>query len=802
MNTHFRIFKSHVSAWLFLCLACALLSLPACSPSAPSKSAYGVIPKMPIQLNHDTTVFYLSDLPGIQIDSVKWEDGNLLRVDTLEGEAVVFLTEQPKRQLGFLQCWSGMDHWEIPVFHTTRVPATIHVASFAPLERVDVIGSFTNWQSNPIAMEGSNGWFKLELMLEAGTHPYQLVIDGVEKPDPGNPRMVPNGFGGYNSILQVGEPHKNLPLDMTFVPGSTSAEIQVADGFIGKTEPGAYFYAWWNDRIYGFGKSDSTGLFRVGIPAAAYGAERSHIRFWTANADYRSQEVLLPLQNGLPIRNAAELTRFDRQSMIMYFLMVDRFKNGDTGNDWKSDDPGVLPKANHFGGDLTGIASSLDYIDSLGANTIWVSPITPNPDGAWGFWSDPNTDVTSKFSGYHGYWPIASTGIDRRFGTMDEFNALVKEIHARNQNILVDYVANHVHQEHPIYQAHPDWVTDLYLPDGSMNTQLWDEQRLTTWFDTFMPTLELRTPEVYQTMTDSAVWWIENTDIDGFRHDATKHIPEVFWRTLTQKVRAAERSPVFQIGETYGPPPLIRSYLSNGMLDAQFDFNLYDALVAAFTADTADVAALIDVANQSLATYGAHHLMGNITGNQDRPRFTSLADGALNPGEDTKFAGWTRDIQHNGNVGYRKMSWLMTFLMSSPGIPCIYYGDEIADAGGNDPDNRRMMRFENWNPEEKWIWNWTQKWTQLRKTRMSMLYGTSEYLELAPGLLAIHRKYLDEHTWVLINTTAQPFELSMDNQVPLTPLLGTLLKAEDGKASLQPWGCAAFDVRPYTSVQR
>jgi len=224
MNTHFRIFKSHVSAWLFLCLACALLSLPACSPSAPSKSAYGVIPKMPIQLNHDTTVFYLSDLPGIQIDSVKWEDGNLLRVDTLEGEAVVFLTEQPKRQLGFLQCWSGMDHWEIPVFHTTRVPATIHVASFAPLERVDVIGSFTNWQSNPIAMEGSNGWFELELMLEAGTHPYQLVIDGVEKPDPGNPRMVPNGFGGYNSILQVGEPHKNLPLDMTFLPESKSTE--------------------------------------------------------------------------------------------------------------------------------------------------------------------------------------------------------------------------------------------------------------------------------------------------------------------------------------------------------------------------------------------------------------------------------------------------------------------------------------------------------------------------------------------------------------------------------------------------
>ena len=103
--------------------------------------------------------------------------------------------------------------------------------------------------------------------------------------------------------------------------------------------------------------------------------------------------------------------------------------------------------------------------------------------------------------------------------------------------------------------------------------QLWDEQRLTTWFDTFMPTLDLERPEVYQTMTDSAVWWVENTNIDGFRHDATKHIPEVFWRTLTHKVRSKQRQPLFQIGETYGAPELIRGYLSNGMLDAQFDFN-------------------------------------------------------------------------------------------------------------------------------------------------------------------------------------------------------------------------------------
>ena len=119
-------------------------------------------------------------------------------------------------------------------------------------------------------------------------------------------------------------------------------------------------------------------------------------------------------------------------------------------------------------------------------------------------------------------------------------------VHENEQNILIDYVANHVHQEHPIYIAHPDWVTNLYLEDSTLNTQLWDEQRLTTWFDTFMPTLDLEKPEVYKVMTDSAAWWIEHTDIDGFRHDATKHIPEVFWRTLTRRFENTGALPSFK----------------------------------------------------------------------------------------------------------------------------------------------------------------------------------------------------------------------------------------------------------------
>ena len=786
--------KSHAAAWLFAALFSALWI--GCTTEPDSQSV--ARPLTPIQMNADTTTLYLSDFVGVlpAIDSVKWENGALLPITQVGEDRVVHLTEQPRRQIGFLQLWSGGTHAEVPVFKTTKEPVELLLTSYQPHASVQVIGSFTNWQANPIEIDGSQSYHKVDLMLDKGTHLYQLVIDGVEQPDPSHLNRVPNGFGGFNSILQVGSDEPPLPMNVEYIPSVSTGNVQQAAGFLGRTAPNVHFYAWWNNEIYGFGRTDSTGLFSLGIPAAAYADERSFVRIWTSTESNKSQAQLIPLQAGEPITQTGQLNRHDWHAMVMYFLMVDRFKNGDSTNDWTCEDPGIRPEANHYGGDFAGIASSLDYIQDLGANTIWVSPITPNPDGAWGYWSDPNTDVTSKFSGYHGYWPIASTGTDRRFGTMEEFNALVEAIHERDQNILVDYVANHVHEEHPIYQDHPDWVTNLYLPDGSLNTQLWDEQRLTTWFDTFMPTLDLERPEVYQTMTDSAAWWVENTNIDGFRHDATKHIPEVFWRTLTQKVRSKQQQPLFQIGETYGAPELIRSYLSNGMLDAQFDFNLYDALVAAFTAETANLSALIAVANQSLDTYGAHHLMGNITGNQDRPRFTSLADGALDPSEDTKFAGWTREIEHQGNVGYRKMSWLMAFLMSSPGIPCIYYGDEIADVGGNDPDNRRMMRFDGWNEQESWMHAWTRTWIALRTSRMSMLYGQTSYTELAPGLLAIHRSYLSENTWVLINTTGQPYDLALDTGEPLQPLVGMLDPTTSGGYAIKAWGAAAFDVRP------
>ena len=88
------------------------------------------------------------------------------------------------------------------------------------------------------------------------------------------------------------------------------------------------------------------------------------------------------------------------------------------------------------------------------------------------------------------------------------------------------------YENNPIIKKHPQWATDLILEDGTENIRIWDEQRLTTWFDRFLPTIDYSISEAVEMMTDSALFMLSEYKLDGFRHDATKHIPTIFWRTL------------------------------------------------------------------------------------------------------------------------------------------------------------------------------------------------------------------------------------------------------------------------------
>ncbi len=731
-----------------------LVLITSCTTTTKIKTTTPVLFKglsSPVYLEKDSTKINLRDyiLYPQEIDSIllppniayKWDKKN---------HSLLLLPSQPMETLDKLELLlTNGERYTIPLFGYDKKQMKISFDDKKGFEKVQLKGEMTNWQIVDLIKKGRKWVFEKD--VTPGLYQYVLVINGKETPDFSNPNKVSNGMGAYNSFIKI-DGHENK------VPHIKTHKI-FKNGFSIRYDNRPQKLLVFFDNHLLDSKNieihkDEALIFLPKIPDL-----HAQVRIYAANEFGRGNDLLVPVNKDGVISDSEELSSNDFHKQIMYFLMIDRFYNGDKKNDFKIENDTVLPKANYYGGDLAGVIKKIKegYFERLGVNTLWLSPITQNPMGAYGKWKNPYT----KFSGYHGYWPVSNTKIDFRFGNDSIFKLLLKEAHHRDMKVLLDYVANHVHKENPIYKEHPDWATDLYLPDGTLNTEKWDSHRLTTWFDTFLPTLDFSKPEVVDAMTDTAAYWVKKFNLDGFRHDATKHIQQSFWRDLTWKIKTGVDRPVFQIGETYGSPELIRSYINTGMLDAQFDFNLYDASVSTFANNDTPIKRLGDQLKESLKYYGHHHLMGNITGNQDRVRFISYASGDVRFDEDGKTAGWTRQIKISDSTAFNKLLMLHAFNLSIPGVPSIYYGDEIGLPGANDPDNRRMMKFNNLTLREKGLKKEVSHLIHLRKKSMPLLYGTTD-IETKGNILIVTREYFGDKTISIFNKTNQDFIYKKD----------------------------------------
>jgi glycosidase len=737
----------------------------------------------PVQLDLQHTQIVLEDYvtePN-RIDSITTDGPFNLEINS----SILNIHGRPKKGLYNLTFWSNGIGESVLLKRTKKTMYSFLYQGTGSEKKAQIKGEFNAWNPNNSTLEKKGSNFSSYELLTPGKYQYLYDIDGEEMLDPQNPDSISNGMGGWNSLITIKGPDKNkLPTIKTKNYTQTSFKLESNNDISG-------IYAYWENTLIpiDFITLDKRSI-SVKIPSNATLKERSKIRLWAFNDEGVSNDVLIPLHNGEVLNSAEQVKRSDYEGMVMYFLMVDRFNNGNTANDKALNIPEVHPKADYFGGDLAGITHKIQerYFKDLGTNTIWLSPITQNPEGAFGKYPQPET----SFSAYHGYWPISNLKVDHRFGTSDEFRTLVNTAHDTDMNVLLDYVANHVHEQHPIYQQNPDWATNLYLPDGSLNTERWDDHRLTTWFDTFMPTLDLSRMETVDPMTDSAIFWLKEYQIDGFRHDATKHIPEIFWRVLTKKVKELSiktGQSIFQIGETYGSHELIKSYISTGMLDAQFDFNMYDRAVSAF-AGVGSMADLASSLRESIKYYGDHNLMGYITGNQDRPRFISYADGSLKFGEDPKYAGWNREISIQDTLAYQKLSALTAYMMTIPGIPCIYYGDEYGSPGGNDPDNRRKMQFDSLDQYQQATIERAKKMIEIRKNNLALIYGDTQILKEGPNYLVISRQYFDNQVIAVFNTGESPFEI----EIPENGNLNFYGSQEGGMLTVPPF---AFEMITY-----
>jgi glycosidase len=281
-------------------------------------------------------------------------------------------------------------------------------------------------------------------------------------------------------------------------------------------------------------------------------------------------------------------------------------------------------------------------------------------------------------------------------------------------------------------------------------------------------------------MTDNAIWWLKETDADGFRHDAVKHVPNEFWRLLTKKIKEQIEAPreaqVYQIGETFGGYDLISSYVSNGQLSSQFNFNLYDTAIPVFLDEESSFKLLDNQMQKTFQVYGVNHLMGNLVSSHDKIRYLAYADGDLqiNDGRASEIA-WTNPPKVDNPSSYDKLKLHLAYILTIPGVPVIYYGDEIGMTGASDPDNRRMMRFDNdLNEYEKQMFKDVSRLIHSRSDHSALRHGDFLTLQADENIYAYLRSDMNERILVVLNKSGK------DQQVNLTfPSIYNIKSAAD-----------------------
>lgn len=637
-----------------------------------------------------------------------------------------------------------------------------------------LFGSFNGWDRGNLPMKDENGdgIFEAKVFLEPGRYEYKFFGDGEEIVDPNNPNKKPNGFGDFNSIFNVEDDSDKkifLHVDKFEKIKKQNEQYENVFSFIYENQKDGNQITKQNIIALADNKKISTDKFfvkenKVELHLSDVELKKIHtIRIAIQKSGNATNIQSIFLKNGKIANN----NNFLWNDAIIYSLMIDRFNDGDKSLNKTVIHDSLSPKANYMGGDFQGIINKLNdgYFNKLGVNTIWLSPVYDNPDKAYKESPAPHR----WFSGYHGYWPINSFNTEEKFGSLEKLNELVSTAHKNGIKILLDVVANHVHEENPIFKEHKDWFGSLYLPDGRKNLRLWDEQRLTTWFEPYLPKFNyVNSNEAINFQVDNAIWWLKQTNADGFRQDAVKHITNDFWRTLTKKLKNEIEIPfnkkVYQIGETFGSYDLINSYVNNGQLTAQFNFNLYDVALPTFLDRKMSFKSLDAEIKKSFLIYGENNLMGNIMDSHDKNRFMAFADGDLDISQWSAIEeGWNNPPQVDNEISYKKAKLYYAYMNAIPGIPVIYYGSEFGMTGASDPDNRRMMKFDNeLNDYEKQMLNDVGKILNLRKEHTALRYGDFLTIKADKRIFAFVRSDFNERILVVLNKSLIPQIIEID----------------------------------------
>ncbi|MBI5932607.1 MAG: alpha-amylase [Chloroflexi bacterium] len=318
-------------------------------------------------------------------------------------------------------------------------------------------------------------------------------------------------------------------------------------------------------------------------------------------------------------------------------------------------------------GDFNGITQNLDYIQALGANALWLMPIHPSPS-------------------YHGYDVVNYYAVNHEYGTMEDFKRLLEEAHKRDIRIVIDLVINHTSSQHPFFRdARTDPMSkyrDWYVWSETSGGNGWHAGESGFYFGFFcdcMPDLNYRNPQVTEQILNVTDYWLNEIGVDGFRVDAAKHLIEEGdvrentpatheWYKGFYTVYKKQRRDAYTVGEVFGAGSSVVKSYTGDQLDQIFNFEMSSGFVNSPNggANSGIVSAikfaLQDTPDFNFATFLTNH---------DQNRSMSV---------------------FNGKVGKAKAA--ATLLLTSPGTPFIYYGEEIGMQGRKpDEDIRLPMQW-------------------------------------------------------------------------------------------------------------
>ncbi len=336
---------------------------------------------------------------------------------------------------------------------------------------------------------------------------------------------------------------------------------------------------------------------------------------------------------------------------VLYFVLVDRFADGDLGND--ADVDRSAAGAFH-GGDLKGLVAQLDDIASLGVTALWVNPLVRNVPGYV-------TGAGFPDWAYHGYWADDLGQLDARFGTEEDLATLVRECHRRGMKVLLDVVYNHAG-----YRSH--YLTDPRTRDWLRSTERGGcgDDDLTQCV-AGLPDWKTERAEVAEWLLAQQLRWAERYHLDGFRLDTVKHVAHPFWGEHRRRTRAALGPRFFLLGEVWGGDrEVLAPYFDADELDAGFDFPFQGSAIAFVQGRGRAVA--FDRYLTSRERVRPGHLLAHYLSSHDVP-------GGL--------------FQLGGDRDLFRLAAVLQFTVA--GLPVVYYGEEVARAGGDWPENRSDM---------------------------------------------------------------------------------------------------------------